>query len=120
MVMTEMLESISQKLQKHCEKEGLTFTVRSSDCSLGEAFADFGVLPGLFKRADKYAKLCEGSATGATYKDDKKTVLGYRVSLDKPLLSEPIMLLYLLDALLSIVEASDKKEAVALDQLTYE
>ena len=120
MVMTNMLESISQKLQKHCKKEGLTFTVRSSDCSLGEVFADFGVLPGLFKRADKYARLCEGSTTGANYKDNKKTVLGYKVSLDKPLLPEPIILLYLLDALLSIVEASEKKEEIALDQLTYE
>ena len=115
-----MLESIAKKLTAYCEANHWEFQLRSKSCSFVEMFADFGVLPGMIKRAEKFIILCEGKASGAEFIDDEKTMLGYRVKLEKSEISEPVLMLYLIYVLDNLVVSSNNKKEIELDQLTYE
>jgi hypothetical protein len=115
-----MLKSIAEKLIKYCKENQWTFVLRGKECSYDEMFADFGVLPGMLKRAEKYTILCEGASIGAEFTDDEKTLLGYKVKLEKCHIKEPVLMLYLLYVLDNIVNAGHNGSEIQLDQLTYE
>ena len=114
-----MIRDIADKLIALSTKQGWEYKIRGRDISVQEAFADFGVLPGMLKRADKMVSLCTGQSIGITYNDDEKTLLGYRAEV-KTDLSEFVLMLYLLEVLVSIVDASTQSGRIAMDQLTYE
>ncbi len=115
-----MLKSISEKLTKYCKTNQWSFVLRGKECSHDEMFADFGVLPGMLKRAEKFVILCEGKTIGVEFVDDEKTLLGYKAKLESSPLSEPVLMLYLLYVLDNIVSAGHNNNEIQLDQLTYE
>ena len=114
-----MLNSIQEKLIKLCKARGWSFKIREKDLSLEEVFADFGVMPGLVKKASRFMSLCHGREIGASYPEDEKTTLGYKVQIDDGQ-DELELILFILQALVPFVNMVEVSARHALDSLTYE
>ena len=113
------MKSIQDKLIKLCKAKGWSFKIKGKDLSLEEVFADFGALPGLVKKASRFMILCHGREIKASYPEDNKTSLGYKVEISDGQ-DELELMLFILQALVPFVNMDKASERHALDALTYE
>lgn len=102
-------------LTRHFE---LTYVLRSKEVDPEEVFSDVGLLPALLKRSDQLASLCFGVTSGASYKDEDKSMLGTRLILPKKPL--PVSSLVCIQDTLLEISRGVKKNRVELDELLYD
>lgn len=115
-----MVEKLSQACIQYAKSKGVSFSYKSKDLSLEEVFASFGILPGIVKRASKLSSLCIGSSLGESLPKKEKSYLGYELKLTDSNLPVPLMMLFIVDVLESVIGKNGKGAVVSLDEFSYE
>lgn len=112
MTLAESLVRLAHYLNK-------SFTFKGEPIHYQDVFSPTGLLPGLARRAEQVANLCQGGdSLGARYQDDESALLGMSVSFDQQL-SDQVRLFYFLDTLLELIDMSPDPNTIALDELMY-
>lgn len=97
----------------------VNFTLQDKLVSYEEVFSDVGLLPAIAKRADQLCAMCLGYGLGVVFQNVDKSLLGTKVQFDE---ITPNVLRYLCmsDVLIEIINSSNSKEKVSLDELMYD
>ena len=115
-----MLEKLIQNCVSYSKKKDVTFTYKGKKLSHEEVFADFGILPGIIKRASKFCSVCLGTSFGETYPQEKRSHLGYKIELKDSHLSLSLMMLFVVDVLEETIGSKGGGAVVPLDEFGYE
>lgn len=114
-----LVKQIGDSCVKYAQLKGVSFTYKHKSLSHAEVFAEFGVLPGIVKRASKMSSVCLGSSLGGTYPKVERSYLGYGLE-TASVLPLPLMMLFIVDTLEAVIGARGPDTAVALDEFGYE
>ena len=114
-----MGESLSSKLVKITRSMGATFTFRSQQISKEEVFSPTGLLPALAKRADQLCSLCLGYGIGASFSEEKGTLLGNKVVFDD-VTPEVFRIFCITDVISELINSSTSGGDTSLDELMYD
>lgn len=110
---------ISKKMASIANTLGSKFSLHDRPISYADVFSDTGLLPAIARRADQLCSLCLGYGLGVSFDEAEGSMLGVKVKFDDV---TPNVLRYLCmtDVLSEIIQASDSKEEVSLDELMYD
>lgn len=114
------MKSLTNSCIKYAKAKGVEFSYKGRKLSCEEVFADFGILPGILKRASKLSSVCIGSSFGESYPKKEKSYLGYSVTLSESHLSLPLMMLFVVDVLEIVIGSKSKGDEVRLDEFARE
>lgn len=115
-----LLLELSQACIKYAKSKGVSFLFKNKPLSHEEVFADFGVLPGVMKRANKVSSICMGSSLGGVFPKEERSYLGYKIELPDLSFPLPVVMLFVIDVLESVVGAAGPGDKVVLDEFSYE
>lgn len=65
------------------ERAEVSYFYRGRDLQGEEVFSPFGLLPAILKRAESLCLMCLGKGLGVSFKDTKKSMLGYSVEIEE-------------------------------------
>ncbi|NQY41756.1 MAG: type IV secretion protein IcmS [Legionellales bacterium] len=111
--------TISDAITKIINDMQIGFILNDKPISGKEALSDKGLLPALARRADQMLTLCVGYGIGISFDEADNSILGVRVIFDN-VTPESLRLLCILDVIMDIVDYSEDKEKVPLDELLYD
>lgn len=117
---TKLLSSLSQACIAYAKAKDVSFVYKQKPLSYEEVFADFGILPGMLKRANKVSSVCLGSSLGGTFPKEERSYLGYKVELHSLAFSLPIVMLFIVDVLEAVIGGAGPGGKVVLDEFSYE
>ena len=120
MASTELFKSLSQACIKYANTKGVSFVYKQKPLSYEEVFADFGVLPGILKRANKMSSVCLGSTLGGVFPKEERSYLGYKVDIPELSFPVPVAMLFIIDVLELVIGGAESGSKVALDEFSYE
>ena len=114
-----MIEQLVKTMSAIMGAMGASFTLNGKAISYAEVFSLTGLLPAIARRADQLSSLCLGYGIGASFEDEKSTLLGVTVKFDEV---TPDLLRYLCmtDVLCELMKAAPAKDAIPLDELMYD
>lgn len=115
-----MIEALTEACIKYAKLKDVVFSYKGKALSYEETFADFGVLPGIVKRASKLSDLCIGSPMGESYPKKERSYLGYGISFSDTHLPVPFVMLFVVDVLEGVIGNKGGGATVALDEFSYE
>ena len=115
-----MLDELKKSCVLYAKSKDVSFTYKGKKLSHDEVFADFGIMPGILKRASKFTSVCLGTSLGETYPKEKRSHLGYKVELKDAHLSLSLMMLFIVDVLESVIGSKGSGATVPLDEFGYE
>lgn len=114
-----MIKDLTDACVKYAKQRNVAFSYKGKKLSLEETFADFGVLPGIVKRASKISSVCTGGSFGESYPKKEKSHLGYVLEMNEPSMDLPLMMLFVVDVLEAVIGAKTEG-VVVLDEFSYE
>ena len=114
-----MSVALNEKLIKIAKTLEAKFTFRSQAISHIEVFSSTGLLPAIAKRADQLCSLCLGYGIGASFSEEKGTLLGNKVTFDD-VTPESIRLLCITDVIMEFIKSSTSGGVTELDDLMYD
>lgn len=115
-----MFEDLKKSCIRYAQQKDVNFTYKGKKLSHEEVFADFGVLPGIMKRASKFSTVCLGQAFQASYPEEKRSYLGYKVELKDSKIPLSLMMLFIVDILETVIGSRGGGAIVPLDEFGYE
>lgn len=115
-----MLDRLKESCVKYAKLKNVEFSFKGKKLSHEETFADFGVMPGIIKRASKFSSVCVGKTFGESFPKEKRSYLGYKVELKDTKLSLPLMMLFIVDVLEPVIGSKTGGNVVQLDEFSYE
>ena len=115
-----LFEELSQACIRYAKSKGVSFVYKHKPLSYEEVFADFGILPGILKRANKVSSICLGTSLGGSFPKEERSYLGYRLEVQLLAYPIPVVMLFIVDALESVIGNTMPGENVALDEFSYE
>ena len=117
---TELFKALSQACIKYANTKGVSFLYKQKPLSYEEVFAEFGVLPGILKRANKMSSICLGSTLGGVFPKEERSYLGYKVSISELSFPIPVVMLFIIDVLEAVIGEAGSGTKVVLDEFSYE
>ncbi len=117
---TELFKALSQACIKYANAKGVSFLYKQKPLSYEEVFADFGVLPGILKRANKISSICLGSTLGGVFPKEERSYLGYKVNIPELSFPIPVVMLFIVDVLEAVIGEAGSGAKVVLDEFSYE
>ncbi len=116
----QLLNDISLSCIKYADSKGVSFIYKSKPLSYEEVFADFGLLPGVMKRANKISSVSIGSALGGVFTKEERSYLGYKIEIPELSVPVPLAMLFIIDVLEELIGSSKPGTNIVLDDFTYE
>ena len=113
------MKDISSVLCEIAGSLNTKFTLNDKPIKLPEIFSMKGLLPAIARRADQISTLCVGYGIGISFDESDSSVLGVRVVFDNVTPSS-LRLMCITDVMIDIIDYSDDKKVVALDELLYD
>ena len=110
---------VSNVLTRIVEELDVAFTLKEKSISIQDAFATTGLLPAMARRADQISTLCLGYGIGISFDEADNAELGVKVIFDD-VTPQTLRVLCIYDVILDIINYSDDKKNISLDELLYD
>ncbi len=111
--------SISEIIVRITNDINTTFILNDKPIKSKEALSEKGLLPAIARRADQMLTLCVGYGIGISFDEADNSILGVKVIFDN-VTPESLRILCILDVVMDIIEYSEDKQKVPLDELLYD
>ncbi len=97
----------------------VNFTLDGAPIKLEDVFSLTGLLPAIARRADQISTLCVGYGIGISFDEADKSTLGVQVIFDN-VTPSALRFMCIVDVVIDIINFSEDKETVSLDELLYD